>query len=303
MVCIKKKSHDIIDFTKCLIEPSILTSILEKTKAYLIENNISIYDELKHKGIFRAVMLRITKLKEIMLVFVVTKKIDLMPLVLEINKSISLASVYLSINDKKTNVVLSDNNILIYGKKTIVEDILNHKFEVSPNTFLQVNNSQAEKLYSKAIEYLNPTKADNIIDAYCGMGSITLSIAPYVNSIYGIEIVPSAIENAKKNAIANNINNAYFTCGKCEEEIINLINVKPITAMVFDPPRKGCDKVFLDTVKKAGIQRIVYISCNIATCARDSLYLSDRYKVIEATPVDLFPRTSHVESIVLLERK
>ena len=248
-------------------------------------------------------MLRITKLKEIMLVFVVTKKIDLMPLVLEIINIIPLASVYLSINDKKTNVVLSDNNVLIYGKTAITEDILGHKFEVSPNTFLQVNHEQTEKLYSKAIEYLNPNKDDNIIDAYCGMGSITLSIAPYVNSIYGIEIVPSAIENAKKNAIANNINNAHFTCGKCEEEIINLINVKPITAMVFDPPRKGCDRVFLDTVKKAGIKRIVYVSCNIATCARDILYLSDKYKVIEATPVDLFPRTTHTETIVKLELK
>ncbi len=298
-----KKSHEIIDFTKCLIEPSILTDILEITKKYLTVNKITIYDELKHKGLFRAVMVRVTKLNEIMLVFVVTKKIDLNPLVKEILNKANLTSVYLCINDKKTNVVLTNNNVLIYGKETIMEEILGHKFEVSPNTFLQINHAQTEKLYQKAIEYLNPQKEDNIIDAYCGMGSITLSIAPYVNSIHGIEIVPEAILNARINALNNNITNATFTCGKCEEEIINVINQKPISAMVFDPPRKGCEKSFLDTVKKAGIKRIVYISCNIATCARDILYLSDKYKVVEATPVDLFPRSLHVETVVLLERK
>lgn len=299
----QKKSHEIIDFTSCLIEPKILSSILEDIKKFLTENNITIYDELTNNGIFRAIMLRKTSREELMLVFVLTKFTNLKELVDLLIKKYNINSIYININDKKTNVVLGDKDILVSGKDTIKETILNHDFMVSPKTFLQINHRQTEKLYTKAIEMLNPSKDDYVIDAYCGMGSITLSIAPFVKEVYGIEIVKEAIKDANNNKKINNINNANFICGKCEDIIMDLINKKPFSAIVFDPPRKGCEKSFLDVIKKSKIRKIVYISCNIATCARDILHLSDTYKLVEAVPVDLFPRSLHIETICTLIRK
>jgi 23S rRNA (uracil1939-C5)-methyltransferase len=143
-----------------------------------------------------------------------------------------------------------------------------------------------------------------VIDAYCGMGSITLNIARRVKKVYGIEIVPSAIENAKENMKLNNITNAELICGHCEEEIVKLVNQEKINAIFFDPPRKDCEQKFLDTVNQMEIPQIVYISCNVATCARDCAYLEENgYKVVVATPVDLFSRTRHVEVIAVKSKK
>ena len=169
---------------------------------------------------------------------------------------------------------------------------------------MQVNHDNAEKLYSEAFRMANLNKDMNVIDAYCGMGSITLNIAKHVNHVYGIEIVEDAIKNANKNKELNNINNATFICGKCEEEIKKLTNLTNIDVIFFDPPRKGCDTEFLKTVVEMNIPKIVYISCNIASLCRDINYLLEsNYEVIEVTPTDLFSRTSHVETVCLLERK
>ena len=166
---------------------------------------------------------------------------------------------------------------------------------------MQVNNSQCEKLYSKAIELAKLDKTMNVIDAYCGMGSITLNIAKHVNKVYGIEIVEDAIANANNNKKLNNISNAEFILGACEDKIKELSHINNIDVIFFDPPRKGCDKSFLDTVIEMKIPKIVYISCNIATCARDIKILEDNgYKLIKAEPVDLFPRTLHVETVCCL---
>lgn len=296
-------SHNIIPNTTCLIEPQLLDSILKIVTNYLEENNISIYDETTKKGLFRAVMCRKTKDDSYMVVLITTAHYNFSNLVNQLITIPNIKSIYLNINERYDNVLLSDNNLLIYGQPTIKEDILGHKFSVSPNTFLQVNNHMAELLYREAIRMLKPNKNETLIDAYCGMGSITLSVADYVKEIIGIEVVPSAISDAKKNASNNNILNASFILGKCEDKIADLLKEKQIDAMIFDPPRKGCDKSFLDAVKKSNIKRIVYISCNVATLARDILYLSDKYTISEVTPVDLFPRTSHVESITLLDLK
>ena len=205
---------------------------------------------------------------------------------------------------EKTNVVLGDKYKLLYGNKVILEDILTHKFQVSPQSFMQVNHDQCERLYMEALRLADLRNDMTVIDAYCGMGSITLNIARRVKKVYGIEIVESAIENAKENMKLNNITNAEFICGACEDEIVNLVNKEKIDAIFFDPPRKGCDTKFLDTVIKMQIPQIIYISCNVATCARDCAYLEDNgYKVMEATPVDLFSRTLHVETVCLLSHK
>ena len=296
-------SHNIIPNTNCLIEPKLLDQILKIVVNYLEENNISIYDETTKKGLFRAVMCRKTKDDSYMVVLITTSNYNFSNLVNKLITIPNIKSIYLNVNESYDNVLLSDNNILIYGNPTISEDILDHQFNVSPNTFLQVNNQMAELLYEEAIRLLNPTKEDTIIDAYCGMGSISLSIADKVKKVIGIEVVESAVEDAKNNAKRNNINNSLFINGKCEDVINEVVKKEKVDAVIFDPPRKGCDKHFLDVIKSTKIPKIVYVSCNVATLARDILYLKDLYDVVEVTPVDLFPRTSHIESVTLLELK
>ena len=299
----KGRSHEIISNLNCQIEPRLLEKILIKVKKYLIENNVSIYDETTKNGLFRALMCRKTKDDKYMIVLITTKKYDFSALVNELIKIENIVSIYLNINDLNNNVLLTDNNILLYGKANLKEDILGHKFNVAPNTFLQVNNNMCELLYKEAITLLNPKKDETIIDAYCGMGSITLNVAPYVKQIIGIEVVKSAIDNAIINAKMNGINNAKFILGKCEDKILEIIRSTKVNSIIFDPPRKGCDVSFLNVIKEAKINKIVYISCNVATLARDLNYLKDTYKIVEVTPFDLFPRTSHVESICTLSRK
>lgn len=299
------RSHNVIKRTNCLIEPEIFSNILEDAKEYCIENEISIYDEKTNTGILRNIMLRINKNKEIMIVFILTKKdARFNYLALKLMNKYNITSVYLDINSKRTNVVLTDELSLIVGNPVLVEDILGLKFNVSPLTFLQVNHDQCEKLYSCALDYANLSGNEEVIDAYCGMGSITLNIAKRVKHVYGIEIVSKAIEDANKNKELNNISNATFICGKCEDEIKKLVKKTSIDVIFFDPPRKGCDQSFLDTVIEMKIPKIVYISCNIATCARDIKYLSAYgYELIEVTPVDLFSNSSHIESVSLLSLK
>ena len=168
---------------------------------------------------------------------------------------------------------------------------------------MQVNHNQCEKLYEEAFRMADLKKDMNVIDAYCGMGSITLNIAKNVKHVYGIEIVPDAIKNANNNKIINNISNATFICGACEDEIKKLVNKEKIDLIFFDPPRKGCAKEFLDTVISMKIPKIIYISCGISTAARDIKILEENgYELKEITPCDLFSKTSHVESIALLKR-
>ncbi len=301
----RKDSHDIVSIDNCLISDDLTNKILNFICKYLNLFHISIYDEASHTGLFKEVMIRHTKLNEYMVVLVTTSNHDFTSLVNYLTDEFKeIKSIFLNINERKTNVVLSNQYILLYGSNTITEDILGLKFNVSPSSFMQVNNSQCEKLYSKAIELAKLDKTMNVIDAYCGMGSITLNIAKHVNKVYGIEIVEDAIANANNNKKLNNISNAEFILGACEDKIKELSHLNNIDVIFFDPPRKGCDKSFLDTVIEMKIPKIVYISCNIATCARDIKILEDNgYKLIKAEPFDLFPRTLHVETVMLLIRK
>jgi len=301
----KKNSHDVIPMDKCIISDDLSNEILYVINRYLNVFHISIYDEEKHEGLFKEVMIRRCKTDEYMVVLVVTRDYDFSKLVELLTSNYpNIKSIYLNINPNKTNVVLSSDYKLLYGNSTIVEDILGLKFNVSPASFMQVNHDQCERLYNEAIRMANINKDMNVIDAYCGMGSITLNLAKNCKHVYGIEIVDAAIMNAKNNTIKNQINNATFICGKCEDEIKKLTLNEKIDVIVFDPPRKGCDEEFLKTVVKMKIPKIVYVSCNIATAARDFKYLENfGYVLTEVTPIDLFPRTNHVETVVLLELK
>ena len=301
----EKKSHKIVPLTECIISDDITNDILYFIARYLNIFHIKIYDENTHKGLFREVMVRHTALNEYMIVLVLTHDYDFSVLVKYLLEEFDcIKSIYININPEKTNVILGNKYKLIYGSPTITEKILEMKFNVSPQSFLQVNHNQCEKLYMEALNLADLRNDMVAIDAYCGMGSITLNIARRVKKVYGIEIVESAIINANENMKLNNINNATFICGPCEDIITDLANKEKIDVIFFDPPRKGCDKKFLDTVIKMNIQRIVYISCNVATCARDCMYLEENgYKVEEATPVDMFSRTLHVEVIAVISKK
>ena len=213
-------------------------------------------------------------------------------------------SLYWNINKKDTNVIFGAEFILLNGKEQITEHILGHSFSVSPRTFLQVNHAQTERLYSKAIELLAPKKNENAADIYCGMGSITLSLAPLVKTVFGIESVPEAIEDAKRNAEENGIKNAEFYCGEAEILLPKLFTDRQCEAMIIDPPRKGCDPRVLEAIKTSSCERMVYISCNPATLARDLKLLCEekRFTIQTVQPIDMFPQTGHVETVCLLSK-
>lgn len=301
----EKNSHKIVSIDKCLISDDKSNEITHFIERYLSLFHISIYNEEEHSGIFKELMIRHTKLNEYMVVLVVTKEIDFSWLIDKLNEEFpEIKSIYLNINEIKTNVVLSNNFKLLYGKETILEDILGLKFEVHPSSFLQINHDQCEKLYSKAIELANLNSRMVVLDAYCGIGTITLNIAKRAKKVIGIEVVEDAIRNANKNKEINGISNATFICGKCEDVITSISQTEKVDVIFVDPPRKGCDASFLTTVIKMNIPKIVYISCNPATMARDIKILEKaNYKLLKVVPVDQFPRTNNIETVCSLVKK
>ena len=292
------KSHSIVASDECLIEPKITNKIIGFIKELIIKYNIEVYDETKNIGNIRNVMIRISSLNKIMVVIVARKQIkEFKMMAIDLNNKFSdIISVYLNINDKNTNVVLQDDYRLLFGEEYLIENINGLLFNVHPNSFLQINHKQCENLYQKAINYAKINNDDVVIDAYCGIGSISLNLAKHAKFVYGIEIVKEAVDNAILNMKLNDISNCKFLCGKCEDLISNLVSNKKIDVIVFDPPRKGCDQKFLDTVIKSNIKKIVYISCKTSTFARDVKILCDNgYKLLEVTPFDLFSHSIHTE--------
>ena len=216
-----------------------------------------------------------------------------------------LKSVIQNINSKKTNVILGDKNKTLWGEGTITDYISEFKFNISPMSFFQINPIQTEILYNKTLEYADLSGNEIVFDAYCGTGTISLFLSQKAKKVYGVEIVPEAIEDAKKNALQNNIANVEFLVGESEKVIPQLID-KGIKAdvVVVDPPRKGCERSLLEAISKMQPKKIVYVSCDPATLARDLGILKELgYKTVEIQPVDMFPQTSHVECVVLIERK
>ena len=299
-----KHTHRIVESESCLLQPEIFSQISADVIEYINKNNISVYNEIENKGLVRHIYLRQgANSKEIMLCFVVSKDTNAFDDLVEriTAKYAEIKSIILNINPKKTNVILGDKCRTIWGKDTITDTMCGNEIEISPLSFYQVNTKQAEKLYERAKEFANVSKNDTVIDLYCGAGTIGLSFAKEVKKVIGVEIIPEAIENAKENAKRNNIENAEFICGDAGEVFAKL-NEKP-DLLIVDPPRKGCSEELLKTIVDLGVEKIVMISCNPSTAARDSKFLNENgYKVEKVQPFDLFPRTSHVESVVLLTK-
>ncbi len=300
-----KKSHRVIDSSDCLLQPTEFTQITEIFRKWINENNITVYSETTGKGLIRHIYLRKAfATREIMVCAVINGSTIPEPeKLLEQLKGIDgFSTLIVNINRENTNVVLGNECHTLYGKGYITDILCGVKIKISPLSFYQVNRAGAEILYQKAAEYAAPSGNEDILDLYCGAGTIGLSMAKKVRSITGVEIIPEAIMDAEENAKLNDIENTRFICGDASKAafILKSEGIKPQT-IILDPPRKGCAEDLLETVAEINPEKIVYVSCNPATLARDCERLEKLgYTVKEVTPVDMFPRTSHVESVALL---
>ena len=305
----KKKSHDVIPTDMCVIQHDINDKIIKIIKTYIQAYNISIYNETTHTGVLRHLVTKVGfTTNEVMVVLVAngTNLPHLSELASILKENIpGFKTLVLNINKAKTNVILGKENKVIYGNGKINDYIGDLIFEISPLSFFQVNPVQTEVLYNKALEYAELKENDTVFDIYCGIGTISLFLAQKATKVYGIEIVEDAIKDAKINAKLNNLNNVEFYVGKAEEVVPKMYNEgKTANVVMVDPPRKGCDEKVLDTIVSMAPDRVVYVSCNPSTLARDLAYLDERgYKCIEIQPVDMFPHTMHVECVAKIVKK
>lgn len=304
-----KRSHRVVPFTACRLQPEIFREIADFITSSINKNNIPAYDEKTGKGILRHIYIRQGyHTSEIMLCLVVnTHKTGILKKIAEsaAEKFPDIKTVLANINTQNTNVIMGDKTDILYGDGTITDIMCGNKIILSEHSFYQINTPQAERLYGIAKEYANLSGNECILDLYCGAGTIGLSMADKISCLYGVEIVPQAIENAKQNAILNNIQNAEFICGDAGKTALKLAESGKKPDVIFlDPARKGCDDITLKSVNDMSPEKIVMISCNPATCARDVRILSDMgYRIEKARAVDMFPRTVHVECVVLLTKK
>lgn len=305
----KRDSHEIIPLETCYIQPDLSTEIIHFVRNILNEFQIIGYRELDYSGLVRHVLVRTNfNLSEVMIVMVLTSS-DLPhqeEIIHKITKRYQMVkSIVININDKPGNTILGKKNITIYGSDTITDELCGLKFHIGAQSFYQVNPIQTEVLYNKVMELASLKENDILIDAYCGIGTIGLIASKKVKEVYSVEIVPEAIENAIMNAKCNQINNIHFVCEKAELQIDKwLKDGIEASIIVVDPPRKGCDKTLLDTISEKNIERMVYVSCEPSTLARDLKYLNEKgYHISRVQPVDMFPQTSNIETIVLLSKK
>lgn len=303
----RKKSHDVIDIDKCVIQHEKNDEVINIVREHILENKIEIYDEKTGRGILRHIVTKIGYTTgELMVVLVATKdSIRNIDSLIEKLKSVAgFKTLVININSKKTNVIMGRENIVKYGEGTIYDYIGNLKFEISPLSFFQVNPIQTEVLYNKALEFAQIGEDDKVFDIYCGIGTISLFLAQKAKMVYGVEIVDAAINDAKKNAKLNGLDNTEFFVGKAEEVVPKLYK-KGYRAdvVVVDPPRKGCEVEVLETIESMNPKRVVYVSCNPSTLARDLKWMTEKgWKVEKVQPVDMFPHSMHVESVVLLTK-
>ena len=303
------RTHEIIPTQKCLIQNKKAQEVANAVFRFIKENNVSIYDEKTRKGAIRHIIVKIgVKTDEIMCIIVtseekVRKEDNLANEI--VSKYPEVKTIIKNINNKNTNVILGDKNIVLYGDGYIFDELMEYKFKISAKSFYQTNPIQTEKLYKKAIEFANLNENDILCDLYCGIGTIGICASSKVKKVYGIEIVEEAIEAAKGNAKLNNIDNIEFIAGDVEVAFKKLLEedkVKP-TSIIVDPPRRGLDNVTINKILETEVRKLVYVSCNPATMVRDIKLLEEKYEVKEIEPVDMFPYTSHVEVCALLELK
>jgi len=301
-----KGTHHVIDMKKCIIQQEENDLMVQNTRKIAEELGIKAYDEKNLTGVLRHVVARVgVKTGEKMLILVTNgKKIPHKEALIQsiVKQTTGLTSLIQNINEKKTNVILGETSVTLWGNDVIFDTIGDIKFAISPRSFYQVNPEQTKVLYEKALEYANLKGDEIVFDAYCGIGTISLFLAKKAKHVYGVEIVPEAIEDARKNAKLNGIKNVTFETGAAEEVMPKWEKEGLIPdVVVVDPPRKGLDATLIQTIIKLKPNKMIYVSCDPSTLARDLRLLEDDgFKVIEVQPVDMFPQTSHVECVVLM---
>ncbi len=300
------KSHRVIDMNKCLIQAEDTEVIIKTVREWMNKYNISPYDEQSDTGCIRHIYTRSGKTETMVVIVTRTKKVKFTDELVKMLRQADdrICSVMQNINLKRTNVVLGEELKVLWGKDYITDSIGDKIFKISAFSFYQVNNEQTKVLYDVAAKFADIKKTDTVWDLYCGIGTIGQYVASGAKKIVGVEIVDAAVKNAEENAKINNLKNCEYFCGSAEKIVPKLL-AKGYNAdiVILDPPRKGCDLKLLETVVKSNTKKIVYISCKPSTLARDLVFLTENgYKVNEIQPVDLFPRTSHVETVVLLSK-
>lgn len=302
-----QRTHTIIPIQTCLIQTEISQKIAKTILNFVKEKNIQVYNEENQKGLLRHIVIKVGKYtNQVMCILVVNdskfnQEQELVKLLCE--KYPEIKTIVKNINNKNTNVILGKENVNLYGNGYIEDKLGEYIFKISPMSFYQVNPVQAEILYTTAINQANLDRNDILFDLYCGIGTIGIFASKYVNKVYGIEIVPQAIEDAKENAKINDVKNIEFICGDVEVAFDELINKEKIvpSAIIVDPPRKGLDNKTVENIAKIKPAKLVYISCNPATMVRDLTKLENIYNIKAIQPVDMFPWTNGVESITILE--
>ena len=310
------RTHDIIANTDCALGVPVNQKLLEIILEFMRAEHIPAYDEKTGKGLIRHVLIRFGfTTKEIMVCLVIngTEIPQSEKLVEKLAAVRGMTSITISPNTRRTNVIMGETYEILWGQGFITDYIGNVRYQISPLSFYQVNPVQTEKLYSQALEYADLKGGETVWDLYCGIGTISLFLAQKAGQVYGVEIIPQAIEDAKKNAEINGIANAEFFVGKAEEVLPEYYaeyarrhggeNARA-DVIVVDPPRKGCDPALLETIVKMAPERVVYVSCDPATLARDLKVLcGNGYELEKVRPVDMFPETVHVETVVLLSQQ
>lgn len=301
-------THDVVENSRCLILPQETDQVKDAVIDHVNQFRVPVYDETAHTGLLRHIYVRRGAVSGQILVCLAVNGRTLPhapELVERLKKIPGFATLVLSVNTKKGNAVLGDEFITLYGPGFIEDTLCGLNFRLSPRSFYQVNHHQAQRLYQTAIQLADISKEDLVLDLYCGVGTITLAMASAAGKVMGVEVVPQAIEDAKDNAVRNGIGNAEFFCGDAGEAALAL-EAKGIhpDVITVDPPRKGMNADTIEAITRMSPRRLVYVSCDPATLARDIALLKQRgFRVEKAMAADLFPRCSHVESICLLTRR
>ena len=302
-------SHRVAEQRDCLLQPAVYRAVLDAVADWMTKNSVPAYDEATKLGLVRHVYIRRGEVTGQMMVCLVctSGKLPAVPeLIARVREaSPELVSLSVNVNKKDTNVVLGDRDFVLWGTDCIEDELCGLRFRLSAHSFYQVNHAQTEKLYRLAAEAAGLTGGETLLDLYCGTGTIGLSMARQAGQVIGVEVVPPAVEDARRNAAENGIDNARFLCADAAQaaEQLKKEGIRP-DVVVLDPPRKGCDEALVKTVGEMKPKRVVYVSCDPATLARDiARFAKENYAVVWAQPVDLFPRTAHCETVALLVRE
>jgi 23S rRNA (uracil1939-C5)-methyltransferase len=303
-----RRTHEIITSDHCGIQDTASEEIRNAVMDKMKEFGLSPYDENTGKGLLRHIIIRVAySTGDIMVVLVVTSEIiphleQMIRHIINVNSKVK--SIVLNLNTRRDNVILGDKVTTVYGADSLIDTLGPFQFHISPLSFYQVNPVQTVALYEKAVEFAGLTGNETVYDLYSGIGTISLFLARQAKQVIGVEVVDEAVQSARKNADLNGIKNTEFHTGLTEEVVPRLYQQgKKADVVVVDPPRKGCDTTLLETMVKMQPERIVYVSCNPSTLARDLKYLGENgYSIKAVQPVDMFPWTEHVEAVILLQR-